>query len=127
MGWRRHRAVTCDIVTPTERERRDDEVETRRKRYFAIMIPCLLLVAFGFFVPPRYQFVWWPSRSPRFCHRSPRSLATPDNGDHHPASRCLGRGRRCMFVCRDRTHATMPLRRHPSPMAPTIWRRKEAL
>ena len=51
MGWRRHRGVSYDIVTPTERERRDDEVETRRKRYFAIMIPCLSLVAFGFFVP----------------------------------------------------------------------------
>lgn len=51
MAWRRHRGVSYDIVTPTERERRDDDVETRRKRYFAIMIPCLLLVAFGFFVP----------------------------------------------------------------------------
>jgi hypothetical protein len=51
MRCRRHREVSYDIVTPTERERRDDEVETRRKRYFAIMIPCLLLVAFGFFVP----------------------------------------------------------------------------
>ena len=39
MGWRRHRGVSYDIVTPTERERRDDEVATRRKRYFAIMIP----------------------------------------------------------------------------------------
>jgi hypothetical protein len=51
MSWRRHRHVSYDIVTPTERERRDDEVEARRRRYFAIMIPCLLLVAFGFFVP----------------------------------------------------------------------------
>jgi Protein of unknown function (DUF3099). len=51
MGWRKHRDVSYDIVTPTERERRDDEVATRRKRYFAIMIPCLSLVAFGFFVP----------------------------------------------------------------------------
>jgi hypothetical protein len=51
MGWRRHRTISYDIVTPTERERRDDEVETRRKRYFTIMIPCLFLVAFGFFVP----------------------------------------------------------------------------
>lgn len=38
-------------MTPTERERRDDDIATRRKRYFAIMIPCLVLVAFGFFVP----------------------------------------------------------------------------
>jgi hypothetical protein len=51
MGWRRHRAISYDIVTPTERERLDDEVNTRRKRYFTIMIPCLSLVAFGFFVP----------------------------------------------------------------------------
>jgi Protein of unknown function (DUF3099) len=48
---RRHRGISYDIVTPTERERRDDEVETRRRRYFAIMVPCLSLVAFGFFVP----------------------------------------------------------------------------
>jgi Na+/H+ antiporter NhaD/arsenite permease-like protein len=51
MRWRRHRGLSYDIVTRTERERRDDEIETRRKRYFAIMIPCLTLVAFGFFVP----------------------------------------------------------------------------
>ncbi|HEX6936201.1 MAG TPA: DUF3099 domain-containing protein [Actinomycetes bacterium] len=51
MGWRRRRDVTYDVVTPTERERRDDDIATRRKRYFAIMIPCLVLVAFGFFVP----------------------------------------------------------------------------
>jgi hypothetical protein len=51
MGWRRHRGVSYDIVTPTDRERLDDEIATRRKRYFAIMIPCLSLVAFGFFVP----------------------------------------------------------------------------
>lgn len=38
-------------MTPTERERRDDDIATRRKRYFAIMIPCLVLVVFGFFVP----------------------------------------------------------------------------
>jgi Protein of unknown function (DUF3099) len=51
MGWRKNRDVSYDIVTPTDRERRDDEVATRRRRYFAIMIPCLSLVAFGFFVP----------------------------------------------------------------------------
>jgi hypothetical protein len=49
--WRRHRGVSYDIVSRTERERRDDELATRRKRYFAIMIPCLALVGFGFFVP----------------------------------------------------------------------------
>jgi hypothetical protein len=51
MGLRRHRRGSYDIVTPTERERLDDEIATRRRRYFAIMVPCLLLVAFGFFVP----------------------------------------------------------------------------
>jgi hypothetical protein len=29
-------------------------------------------------------------------------------GDHRPASRFLGHGRRCIFLGRDRTHATMP-------------------
>jgi hypothetical protein len=51
MGWRRHRGVHYDIVTPTDRERLNDEVDVRRRRYFMIMIPCLVLVAFGFFVP----------------------------------------------------------------------------
>jgi hypothetical protein len=51
MGWRRHRHASYDIVTRTEREQREDEVDSSRKRYFAIMIPCLSLVAFGFFVP----------------------------------------------------------------------------
>ena len=51
MGWRRHRNPSFDIVTPTDRERRNDEIDARRKRYFAIMIPCLALVGFGFFVP----------------------------------------------------------------------------
>jgi hypothetical protein len=51
MGRRRHQDPSFDIVTPTDRERRDDEIATRRRRYFAIMIPCLVLVLFGFFVP----------------------------------------------------------------------------
>jgi hypothetical protein len=40
-----------DVVTPTERERREREITVRRRRYLAIMLPCLALVAFGFFVP----------------------------------------------------------------------------
>jgi Protein of unknown function (DUF3099) len=40
-----------DIVTPTERERLERRIARRRRRYFAVMVPCLLLVAFGFFVP----------------------------------------------------------------------------
>jgi hypothetical protein len=56
MRWRRHRDVSYNIVTRTARERRDDEVATRRRRYFAIMIPCLALVAFGFLVPAPTPF-----------------------------------------------------------------------
>jgi hypothetical protein len=56
MRWRRRRDTSYNIVTPTERERRDDDIETRRRRYFAIMIPCLSLVAFGFFVPAPTPF-----------------------------------------------------------------------
>jgi hypothetical protein len=51
MRWRRPRRDVYDIVTPTERERRDAEIDKRRRRYFAIMLPCLALVSFGFFVP----------------------------------------------------------------------------
>lgn len=51
MGWRRRHEAAHDIVTRTEREQRDDDIATRRRRYFAIMIPCLVLVGFGFFVP----------------------------------------------------------------------------
>lgn len=40
-----------DIVTPTENERRDADIARRRRLYFRIMIPCLALVLFGFFVP----------------------------------------------------------------------------
>jgi hypothetical protein len=40
-----------DLVTPTEREARDDGVAKRRRRYFAVMIPCIVLVVFGFFIP----------------------------------------------------------------------------
>lgn len=51
-GMPPHRGENAyDIVTPTERERRERRVARRRRRYFAVMVPCLLLVAFGFFVP----------------------------------------------------------------------------
>ncbi|RJK96169.1 DUF3099 domain-containing protein [Vallicoccus soli] len=39
------------MVTPTDEEARRRDLEVRRRRYFAVMVPCLLLVAFGFFVP----------------------------------------------------------------------------
>jgi hypothetical protein len=40
-----------DIVTPTERELRERAIARRRRRYFLVMGPCLVLVVFGFFVP----------------------------------------------------------------------------
>ncbi len=40
-----------DIVTPTDRERRDHSVKNRRRRYLMVIVPCLALVLFGFFVP----------------------------------------------------------------------------
>jgi hypothetical protein len=56
MRWGHRRRDTYDIVTPTERERRDDDIARRRRRYFAIMVPCLALVSFGFFVPAPTPF-----------------------------------------------------------------------
>lgn len=40
-----------DIVTPTPHEQRLAELAARRRRYFAVMLPCLALVVFGFWVP----------------------------------------------------------------------------
>jgi hypothetical protein len=40
-----------DIVTPTEREARERSIAARRRRYFMVMVPCIALVLFGFFVP----------------------------------------------------------------------------
>jgi hypothetical protein len=40
-----------DIVTPTEREARERWIASRRRRYFRVMVPCIVLVVFGFFVP----------------------------------------------------------------------------
>ena len=51
MRWRRKKQRAYDIVTPTEQKRRNTEIDKRRRRYFAIMLPCLALVSFGFFVP----------------------------------------------------------------------------
>lgn len=41
-----------DVRTLTDRERRDADVERRRRRYLWIMIPYLALVVLGFFVLP---------------------------------------------------------------------------
>ena len=50
MARRRH-SPPYDIVTPTQREARDTQIARQRRRYFAIWVPCILLVLFGFFVP----------------------------------------------------------------------------
>lgn len=51
MARRRRRTSRYDIVTPTEGEQRDADISRGRRRYFALWVPCLLLVLFGFFVP----------------------------------------------------------------------------
>ncbi len=52
MDRRRHREEQVfNVVTPTERERQEDTIRGQQRRYFRIMIPCLVLVVFGFFVP----------------------------------------------------------------------------
>lgn len=38
-------------MTPTEREALDADIARRRRRYFLLWVPCLVLVVFGFFVP----------------------------------------------------------------------------
>lgn len=48
---RQHDEPPYDVVTPTERERLEQDIAVRRRRYLAIMGPCLVLLAFGFFVP----------------------------------------------------------------------------
>jgi hypothetical protein len=50
-GQARHGDEVPDIVTPTEREERERTISARRRRYFRIMVPCIALVLFGFFVP----------------------------------------------------------------------------
>lgn len=51
MAGRQRRASRYDIVTPTERERRRADIARGRRRYFALWVPCIALVLFGFFVP----------------------------------------------------------------------------
>jgi Na+/H+ antiporter NhaD/arsenite permease-like protein len=40
-----------DIVSPTEHEALLDRIRIRRRNYFLLMGPCIVLVLFGFFVP----------------------------------------------------------------------------
>lgn len=49
---RLRRPPVPDVRTLTERERRDADIERRRRRYLWIMIPYLVLVVLGFFVLP---------------------------------------------------------------------------
>jgi hypothetical protein len=51
VGRRPPRVQRFDIMTPTEREARDADIARRKKGYFLVWVPCLLLVVFGFFVP----------------------------------------------------------------------------
>ncbi|MGN6611184.1 MAG: DUF3099 domain-containing protein [Angustibacter sp.] len=51
MARRERRTPRYDIVTPTEREALDADIARRRRRYFLLWVPCIVLVVFGFFVP----------------------------------------------------------------------------
>ncbi|HEX3004233.1 MAG TPA: DUF3099 domain-containing protein [Angustibacter sp.] len=51
MARRDRRPPRFDIVTPTEREALDADIARRRRRYFVLWVPCIVLVVFGFFVP----------------------------------------------------------------------------
>jgi hypothetical protein len=42
---------TYDVVTPTTEQERLENIKRRQKRYYRVMVPCIILVAFGFFVP----------------------------------------------------------------------------
>jgi hypothetical protein len=48
---RRSDPPVFDVRTPTEREALDASIAARRRRYFRVMIPCIVLMLFGFFVP----------------------------------------------------------------------------
>lgn len=41
-----------DVLTPTAREARERDIQMRQRRYLKVMIPCILLVLFGFFCVP---------------------------------------------------------------------------
>jgi Protein of unknown function (DUF3099) len=48
---RRRRDPVYDITTATDREQLERSVAARRRRYFWVMVPCIALALFGFFVP----------------------------------------------------------------------------
>ncbi len=46
---RRGKPPTFDVVTPTDDQARLEDIARRQRRYFRVMVPCILLVSFGFF------------------------------------------------------------------------------
>ena len=52
----RKQAPAFDVVTPTPDEARLEGIAQRQRRYFRIMVPCITLVAFGFFIPAPTPF-----------------------------------------------------------------------
>lgn len=48
---RRHEAPRYDIVSPTADQARQESIARRQRRYLRVMVPCIALVLFGFFVP----------------------------------------------------------------------------
>lgn len=48
---RRGDPPTYDVVTPTPNQAHLENIKRRQKRYYRVMVPCIILVAFGFFVP----------------------------------------------------------------------------
>jgi DUF3099 family protein len=53
---RRGKGPTFDVVTPTEEQARLESIKRRQRRYYRVMVPCIVLVAFGFFVPAPTPF-----------------------------------------------------------------------
>jgi hypothetical protein len=51
MERRRRGEPWRDISSPEVPRRLDDSIRSRRRRYFWLMGPCLVLAVFGFFVP----------------------------------------------------------------------------
>jgi hypothetical protein len=57
---RRGEPPTYDVVTPTPDQARLEELGRRQRRYFRVMVPCILLVSvgfFGFFLPMPIRLV----------------------------------------------------------------------
>jgi hypothetical protein len=46
---RRGEPPAFDVVTPTPDQARLEQIARRQRRYLRVMVPCILLVSFGFF------------------------------------------------------------------------------